>query len=158
LGRPRESVAGYLIVAAGRDIARSLGGVWRGRRASCPCPAHEDRSPSLSVSETRDGRPLVHCFAGCTPAQVIDALRARGLWDGEAFKDPSYPQGVTTKPDGMDRDDRERRQYARDLWDKARPITGTVVQTYLETRGIRGAKSDALRFLSRLKHTPSGKT
>ncbi len=36
------------------------------------CPAHEDRTPSLSVTE-RDGRVLVNCFAGCptdaTPKQ-----------------------------------------------------------------------------------------
>ena len=28
------------------------------------CPAHEDRSPSLSIAE-KDDRVLVHCHAGC---------------------------------------------------------------------------------------------
>jgi len=37
------------------------------------CPAHEDRTPSLSVTE-RDGKVLVHCFAGCAPEDVIGAL------------------------------------------------------------------------------------
>ena len=41
--------------------ARRIGqGKWQGR-----CPAHADRSPSLSVAEGQDGRVLVHCFAGC---------------------------------------------------------------------------------------------
>jgi hypothetical protein len=38
------------------------------------CPAHEDRSPSLSVHETDDGRVLVHCFAGCSVDSVVGAV------------------------------------------------------------------------------------
>ena len=38
------------------------------------CPAHDDRSPSLSVSEGRDGRVLLHCHAGCPTEQVLDAM------------------------------------------------------------------------------------
>ncbi len=38
------------------------------------CPAHEDRSPSLTIKETDDGRVLVHCFAGCSVEQVLTAV------------------------------------------------------------------------------------
>jgi hypothetical protein len=38
------------------------------------CPAHADRSPSLAVRELDDGRTLIHCFAGCTPVAVLDAI------------------------------------------------------------------------------------
>lgn len=38
------------------------------------CPAHDDHSPSLSICEGRDGRVLLHCFAGCTFAQIVAAL------------------------------------------------------------------------------------
>ncbi len=38
------------------------------------CPAHDDRSPSLSVKELDDGRTLVHCFAGCDPLSVVQAV------------------------------------------------------------------------------------
>jgi hypothetical protein len=37
------------------------------------CPAHPDRSPSLSVCE-RQGRVLLHCFAGCATEAVSGAL------------------------------------------------------------------------------------
>lgn len=38
------------------------------------CPAHDDRSPSLAIREMDDGRVLIHCFAGCSSAEVLDAL------------------------------------------------------------------------------------
>jgi hypothetical protein len=38
------------------------------------CPAHDDRRPSLDVVVGRDAGTLVHCFAGCTPEGVCDAL------------------------------------------------------------------------------------
>lgn len=38
------------------------------------CPAHEDRSPSLSIRELDDGRLLLHDFGGCDTQGVLDAL------------------------------------------------------------------------------------
>jgi CHC2 zinc finger len=38
------------------------------------CPAHEDKSPSLSIRETEDGRVLVHCFGGCEVNEVLGAV------------------------------------------------------------------------------------
>lgn len=38
------------------------------------CPAHEDRSPSLSIREVDDGRVLLHDFGGCDTQAVLDAL------------------------------------------------------------------------------------
>lgn len=44
-----------------------------GRWIAC-CPAHGDRSPSLAIRETDDGRVLVHCFAGCEPGAIVAAV------------------------------------------------------------------------------------
>jgi len=38
------------------------------------CPSHEDNRNSLSVGEGDDGRAMLHCFAGCTTEDVINAL------------------------------------------------------------------------------------
>lgn len=38
------------------------------------CPAHEDRSPSLAVRQTEDGKVLVHCYAGCSVHDVVGAV------------------------------------------------------------------------------------
>ncbi|MCL4780698.1 MAG: DNA primase [Gammaproteobacteria bacterium] len=41
------------------------------------CPAHEDRSPSLSIRELPDGRVLLHDFAGCDTESVLAAVGLR---------------------------------------------------------------------------------
>jgi putative DNA primase/helicase len=55
--------------------ARRVGAAWM-----AICPAHDDRNPSLSIRE-KDGKVLVHCHAGCSQPDVLDALRARRLWE-----------------------------------------------------------------------------
>lgn len=44
-----------------------------GQYLAC-CPAHEDKSPSLSIKEVDGGRVLVYCFAGCTAAEVCASV------------------------------------------------------------------------------------
>ena len=63
------------------EIAAKLGGDSRG----CLCPAHNDHKPSLSLGVGEGGRLLYHCFAGCSPEDVREALRAKGvLKNGDA--------------------------------------------------------------------------
>lgn len=45
----------------------------RGHWTAC-CPAHEDRSPSLAVTETDDGRILLKCFGGCSVQEIVGAI------------------------------------------------------------------------------------
>lgn len=52
-----------------RKVKQTAMGEW----VAC-CPAHDDRSPSLSVKETPEGMVLIHCFAGCEPLQVLNAV------------------------------------------------------------------------------------
>lgn len=48
---------------------RRVGAGW----TAC-CPAHEDRTASLSTAFGTDGRILVHCFAGCAIHEVLGAI------------------------------------------------------------------------------------
>jgi len=41
---------------------------------SARCPAHPDKSPSLSIRETPDGAVLLHCFGGCETAEIVASL------------------------------------------------------------------------------------
>ena len=67
------------------EILSRLGGVRpSGQGYTALCPAHDDREPSLSVSEGDDGRILLKCFAGCTVEQIVAAL---GLTMADLFAD-----------------------------------------------------------------------
>ena len=44
-----------------------------GKWIAC-CPAHEDRTPSLSIRETGDGTLLVKCWAGCGAGEIVSAV------------------------------------------------------------------------------------
>ncbi|NBC36247.1 hypothetical protein GTZ99_06710 [Novosphingobium sp. FSY-8] len=46
----------------------------------CKCPAHDDNTASLKVTDGKDGKILVHCHAGCDSGDVIGELKNRGLW------------------------------------------------------------------------------
>lgn len=64
------------------------------------CPAHDDSSPSLSVSEGGDGRALVHCFAGCSVGDITAAL---GLTVVDLFVDPPQRDGAHATAGGVRR-------------------------------------------------------
>lgn len=38
------------------------------------CPAHPDKTPSLTIAERDDGRILAHCFAGCGIDDIVAAV------------------------------------------------------------------------------------
>ena len=45
----------------------------RAGRFYAKCPAHDDKSPSLSIRDISD-KILIHCFAGCSPDDVLAAI------------------------------------------------------------------------------------
>ena len=45
----------------------------QGKWLAC-CPAHTDKSPSLAIKETADGKMLLHCFAGCPVTDIVAAV------------------------------------------------------------------------------------
>ena len=61
-------------------IAKALGGRKAGGGWTARCPAHDDRTPSLSICDVDDTKVLVRCHAGCDQERVIAALRTCGLW------------------------------------------------------------------------------
>lgn len=68
--RPRLSAGGEPPIITRLSGVRQTGpSRWIAR-----CPAHDDRSPSLAVRETDDGRILIHCFGGCDVSAVVTAV------------------------------------------------------------------------------------
>ena len=130
--------------AAGADLVRRLGGAWHGSSGMCRCPAHDDRTPSLSV-RVGDTRLLFKCFAGCDTRDVLRAIR---LLDPNAFD----AKGDGNAP-AHSQLDRWLQHRARELWRIGRPINCTIAETYLRNRSIDVAL-DCLRFCHR---TPLGR-
>lgn len=56
-------------------LARLAGVKARGpNRWIARCPAHKDRTPSLSIAQMSDGRILMHDFGQCSVFQVLEAV------------------------------------------------------------------------------------
>lgn len=56
------------------DKVKAVGMRKDGRVYRACCPSHDDRSPSLSVTETPEGSVLLHCWVGCDAHQITSAL------------------------------------------------------------------------------------
>jgi len=133
--------------AQGREIVERLGGEWRNGGGMCRCPAHDDRTPSLSVRTGERGL-LFHCFAGCDTREVIGALRAQRLLTLN-FRPGGCKMPWTPADPG-----RRNRGAAARLWADARPIGGSPAEAYLRRRGLTPEVSD-LRYHPR---TPYGRS
>ena len=59
------------------------------------CPVHQDRSPSMTITQ-KDDRILMHCFS--CGAKGLDVVNAIGLPASVLFQDEwQRPQGLTPK-------------------------------------------------------------
>lgn len=139
-----------------QTLAASLGGHKVGNSWIARCPAHNDRRPSLSIRDAGNGRVLVHCHAGCSQVAVISTLRARGLWSdkGPRHRPDCWRQrgSIGTTEDK----DANRTGAALHLWTASEPAEGTLVETYLRSRGLTLTPPKTLRFHAALRH-PSGR-
>src|ERR1035441_4284087 len=112
--------------------AKCIAAALQGRRSGCGwvarCPAHEDRSPSLSIVE-RGGKVLVHCHAGCSQEAVIEALRGRGLWPDRKRR-PRTPACRAEWAEGLGQFDHELAPAG--LWRRAAILLGEETLDWLK--------------------------
>ena len=116
-----------------KAIVEALGGIWRGTRGECRCPAHDDHGPSLSV-RLGERAILFHCFAGCDTRDVLAALRRRKLHDAEPLTMPR-PKAAA-----------DHRALALRLWKASQPIAGSPAADYLAARGLPPPYPRCLRY------------
>ena len=136
-------------------IAKALSGRKAGSAWMALCPAHEDREPSLSITDADNGKVLVHCHAGCDQRDVIAALRARGIWSDAGRRHGKMigsQSGQTNEPNQADA---KRIKAALRMWGATVPAPGTLVESYLRSRKIVIPVPATLRFHAAMKH-PSG--
>ena len=115
-----------------RSLVRRLGGTWSGDTAMCACPAHADRTPSLSIRQGDRGI-LVTCHAGCDASDVLRELsRIERLPD---FRRVAIEKARSGPGDAY-----------MAIWRAANAIEGTIAERYIrDTRGIWVPLND-LRF------------
>ncbi len=129
-------------------IVLQFQGKWNGALGMCRCPAHNDRTPSLSV--TIGARAvLFHCFAGCTNEAVLDALAMNGIRLTDLFTGR-----VRTLPPSLPAVVSPHRNAVR-LWQEAGPLQDSPAFRYLRQRSIVPT-SPELRFHPRTPFGPKG--
>ena len=144
--------AGTLAVTA-EAVANALGGRKAGAAWMAKCPAHEDREPSLSIKDTDNGKVLVCCHAGRDQQQVIAALKARGIWSNPCRSPGRMIGAQSGATNDQRRGDANRTQAALRIWKATVPADGTIVETYLSSRGIVMSVPATLRFHAAIRHS-----
>lgn len=79
------------------EAVRRTGSGWRAR-----CPAHADRTPSLSIHEGERGL-LLRCFAGCALPDICEGMN---LSPKDLFYDTPTPRGTRPIPKPIRKDPR----------------------------------------------------
>jgi putative DNA primase/helicase len=133
-------------------IAKTLGGCTAGASWIARCPAHDDREPSLSITNAEDGKVLVYCHAGCEQREVIAALKARGLWCETRHSNRPTLGSRPHATNKLYRADAKRTEAALRIWGGAASANGTLIETYLGSRGIVILIPSSLRFHRGIKH------
>ena len=130
-----------------RKIVEALGGTWSRSRGMCCCPAHADRTPSLSITLGKRAI-LVHCFAGCTNEAVMQGLGKVGVRIPDLFDGNGEAITPTPREEIADRN-------ALRLWRDASILADSPAARYLASRAI-GTSSPDLRFHPRMPLGPKG--
>lgn len=132
--------------ARAREIVKAFAGHWSRGQGMCCCPAHDDRTPSLSIGLS-SGAILFHCFAGCSSDEVIAGFKRHGIQPRDLFDGSGGPikqaRAISEGPDAN----------ALRLWREAKPISDSLADSYLTKRMI-DLRSPEMRFHAR---TPLGR-
>lgn len=73
------------LLSALRKVKKTCPDQW----VAC-CPAHEDKSPSMTIKATPE-TILLHCFAGCSTFEILGAI-------GMTFDDLYPPRNTHVRP------------------------------------------------------------
>jgi putative DNA primase/helicase len=123
------------------DKIKNLRHAGKGFTGDCPVCGYEQ---ALSLN-CNDGKQLVYCHGGgCSQRDLMRALNESGFQRVKAALIPSV------------RRKRDISGFIQKLWQQSLPASGTVVENYLQSRGICCAIPANIRYLPDCLHRPSG--
>tara|TARA_R110000803_G_scaffold85370_4_gene151728 strand:- start:1255 stop:2157 length:903 start_codon:yes stop_codon:yes gene_type:complete len=142
-----------------QSIASALKGRMSSDHAMVCCPVHNDRTPSLKITEF-DGDIRVHCFAGCDWRLVKAELALRGLLPTYyGFKPSVSCETASERKERRHRDeqaDLRNAKWCQSIWNASQNVKNSLVVSYLASRRI-DITPPSIRYHSGLKHSMSGK-
>jgi len=116
----------------------------------CPCCSYER---AFSVID-KNGKTLFHCHVGCTQEELMQAMREWDVWGNPEQQGVESPPDLPVVPPPP-KEKSSSLEAAQAMWHRSRPALGTIVQTYLHTRGYLGPIPSALRYVTG-KHPSDG--
>jgi len=127
-------------------ILSKLDGLRRcGKGHIARCPAHEDRTASLSINVGEDGRVLLHCFAGCAAADVLAAV---GLELADLFVRRPEAMTVAERAAFRDRTRTTQWQAALNVIDLEALVVQIAARQMIESGPLAPADFDRLVIAS----------
>jgi hypothetical protein len=112
------------------------------RSENTVCPVCE--KPALSVKQVGH-KTLVYChYSQCDRLEILKAL---------GTEQPQKESFSTLKAQPSETS--QKHQWVERLWNESRPAQGTVIETYLKSRGLSGKTPPSIRFLPQALHTPT---
>lgn len=129
-----------------RQITLFLQGTWYRSYGTAACPVCQPEAyvnqNALTLTNSETGRLLLNCKkSGCS---FLNILAAAGVNTGQNRLPDST---VINERIVLGRADAEKKKrFARELWDQAKHIKGTIAENYLRSRGITCKLPDSLRF------------
>jgi putative DNA primase/helicase len=147
-------------------LARALGGNLESTGwISCPGPGHskKDRSLSVKVDPNAEGGFRVESQCGDDWRECRDYVREKlGLdpWEPDGKRVKLSPEEKARQAQEQAEEDARREQEQRERiasasrwWNASKPAKGTLVERYLERRGLELPDTEAIRFHPRLMVT-----
>lgn len=151
-------------------IGRTVKLTRRGREHIGCCPFHSEKTGSFTVNEDKG---FAHCFGcswhgdaidfvrahyNCDFTEAVEMLAAEAGMIQEREGEPPRPKPVVQRPsrEDLEAEKAQTIEWARGVWARAVPASGTIVETYLRSRRITIPAPPSLRFSPSLKHTDTG--
>ena len=140
-----------------RDLTNALDGKWYRKYGAAPCPVCQPErnkgQNALTLADGRNGRLVLDCKkSGCG---FLNILAATGVRTGDYI--PPDAATLAQREAEQKAEAAKRAAQAKQVWTEARPIAGTLAETYLRGRGITCDLGQVLRFHGECWHGPTAK-